>query len=100
RRWRSPTRSPPATGATVTASSTNSSARRTIAIRWTKMATLASSNPGQTRYSTGAVVLHWLIALALGFQLALGFAMPHDERGFALFQLHKSVGVTIFALTV
>src|SRR6478609_6058634 len=64
-----------------------------------KMATLSSSNP-QARYSTGAIVLHWLIALALAFQLALGFAMPHDERGFALFQLHKSVGVTILVLTV
>jgi cytochrome b561/polyisoprenoid-binding protein YceI len=64
------------------------------------MATLSSSNPAQARYSTVAIVLHWLIALALAFQLALGFAMPHDERGFALFQLHKSVGVTIFVLTL
>jgi len=63
------------------------------------MATPSSSNP-QARYSTGAIVLHWLIALALGFQLALGFAMPHDERGFALFQLHKSIGVTIFVLSL
>jgi cytochrome b561/polyisoprenoid-binding protein YceI len=54
----------------------------------------------QQRYSSGAILLHWAIALALGFQLALGFAMPHDERGFAMFQLHKSVGVTIFVLSV
>jgi cytochrome b561/polyisoprenoid-binding protein YceI len=54
----------------------------------------------QQRYSTGAVLLHWLIALALAGQLALGFAMPHDERGFALFQLHKSIGVTIFVLSL
>jgi len=54
----------------------------------------------QQRYSTVAVVLHWLIALALAFQLALGFSMPNDERGFALFQLHKSVGITILVLTV
>jgi cytochrome b561/polyisoprenoid-binding protein YceI len=64
------------------------------------MATLSSSNPAQTRYSTVAVVLHWLIALALAFQLALGFSMPKDERGFALFQLHKSIGVTILVLTL
>jgi cytochrome b561/polyisoprenoid-binding protein YceI len=63
------------------------------------MATLSSSNP-QARYSRGAIILHWLIALALGFQLALGFAMPHDERGFALFQLHKSVGITILLLSL
>jgi cytochrome b561/polyisoprenoid-binding protein YceI len=54
----------------------------------------------QQRYSTVAVLLHWAIALALGFQLALGFSMPQDERGFALFQLHKSVGVTILVLTL
>ena len=54
----------------------------------------------QQRYSTVAVLLHWTIALALGFQLALGFSMPQDERGFALFQLHKSVGVTILVLTL
>jgi cytochrome b561/polyisoprenoid-binding protein YceI len=54
----------------------------------------------QRRYSTVAIVLHWTIALALAFQLALGFAMPKDERGFALFQLHKSVGITILLLTL
>ena len=54
----------------------------------------------QHRYSTGAVLLHWAIALALAFQLALGFSMPKDERGFALFQLHKSVGITILLLTL
>jgi cytochrome b561/polyisoprenoid-binding protein YceI len=47
-----------------------------------------------------AIALHWLIAIALGFQLALGFSMPDDERGFELFQLHKSVGVTILLLTL
>src|SRR5690606_23612982 len=43
---------------------------------------------------------HWLIAFALAFQLALGFSMPGDERGFALFQLHKSVGISILLLTL
>jgi len=54
----------------------------------------------QQRYSSVAILLHWAIALALGFQLALGFSMPKDERGFALFQLHKSVGITILLLTL
>ena len=40
------------------------------------------------------------IALALAFQIAVGFSMPDDERGFTLFQLHKSVGVTILLLTL
>lgn len=53
-----------------------------------------------TRYSTGAIILHWLIALALAFEIALGFAMPPDASGFALFQLHKSIGITILALTL
>src|SRR5690606_41437572 len=54
----------------------------------------------QQRYSSIAVLLHWTIALALAFQLALGFAMPKDESGFALYQLHKSVGITILLLTL
>jgi cytochrome b561/polyisoprenoid-binding protein YceI len=54
----------------------------------------------QQRYSTVAIALHWLIALAIAFQLALGFSMPKDERGFELFQLHKSVGITILLLSL
>lgn len=54
----------------------------------------------QARYSGGAIVLHWLLALALAFQLAMGFVMPRDASGFALFQLHKSVGITILLLTL
>ena len=55
----------------------------------------------QQRYSGVAILLHWTIALALGFQLALGFAMPKGPAAnFDLFQLHKSIGVTIFVLSV
>lgn len=54
----------------------------------------------QARYSGVAIVLHWALALALAFQLALGFSMPHDARGFEMFQLHKSVGITILLLTL
>ncbi|WAT18699.1 cytochrome b/b6 domain-containing protein [Aurantiacibacter sp. MUD11] len=53
-----------------------------------------------TRYSTGAIVLHWLIALALAGEIALGFAMPKDASGFAEYQLHKSIGMTILALSL
>ncbi len=52
------------------------------------------------RYTRGSIILHWLLAYALAFELALGFAMPRGVEGFALFQLHKSVGITILALTV
>lgn len=52
------------------------------------------------QYSKGSILLHWLIAFALAGELALGFVMPHDASGFALFQLHKSIGITIMLLTV
>lgn len=71
------------------------------------MATLNSTDPyldpaaAQARYSTVAMGLHWLIALGLVFQVALGFAMPHaGPHSFAPMQLHKSVGITIFVLTL
>jgi cytochrome b561/polyisoprenoid-binding protein YceI len=54
----------------------------------------------QHRYSSVAILLHWLLALTLAFQTALGFAMPKDESGFAAYQLHKSVGIVILLLTL
>lgn len=53
-----------------------------------------------TQYSSGAIWLHWLIAFALAAEIAIGFTMPKDASGFALFQLHKSIGITILILTV
>lgn len=56
---------------------------------------------GQVRYSAGAIVLHWLLALALALQIALGFAMPHSgPYSFEPMQLHKSVGIMILLLTL
>ena len=58
-------------------------------------------DPAQARYSSGAIVLHWLLALSMAFQLALGFAMPHfGPHSFAPMQLHKSVGITILLLAL
>ena len=54
----------------------------------------------QQRYSTVAIVLHWVLALGIAFQLALGFAMPDGPAGFGEYQLHKSVGITILLLTL
>ena len=55
----------------------------------------------QVRYSTGAIILHWLLALGMAFQVALGFAMPHrGPHSFVPMQLHKSVGITILLLTL
>ncbi|MCJ8157435.1 YceI family protein [Sphingomonas sp. LaA6.9] len=54
------------------------------------------------RYHAAAITLHWLLAVALAFQLSLGWALegPNSPELFARYQLHKSVGVTILLLTV
>ena len=54
------------------------------------------------RYSLGAIVLHWLIAAALVFQIVFAESLegPSGPDVFARFQLHKSVGITILVLSV
>ena len=55
------------------------------------------------RYTTGAIVLHWLIAAMIVFQVILAWRMvdrPRTPEVFALIQLHKSVGITILVLSV
>jgi len=58
----------------------------------------------RTRYTTVAIVLHWLIAAAIIFQVIVGWRMGDGPKGspttFALFQLHKSIGFTILLLSV
>jgi len=55
----------------------------------------------QQRYNLGAIILHWLLALALAFQLSLGLGLEYLGRnGFAQYQLHKSVGIAILALSL
>ncbi len=58
-----------------------------------------------SRYTTGAIVLHWVIAVLVILQIAGGYVMDDAvEEGsalqYTLFQLHKSVGVTVLLLTV
>lgn len=56
-----------------------------------------------TRYSNSAIILHWSIAFALAFQLALGFTLEAIPRGagqFSAYQFHKSLGILILALTI
>lgn len=52
------------------------------------------------RYSTVAIVLHWLIAALVLFEVGLGLRMEaaHGSAKFVVFQLHKSVGITILLL--
>lgn len=58
--------------------------------------------PDRRLYSAGAVALHWLTAAAFAFQIGLGWRMdgPRGPETFAVFQLHKSVGITILLLTL
>jgi cytochrome b561/polyisoprenoid-binding protein YceI len=57
----------------------------------------------RNRYTPVAVLLHWFMAAAVFFQLALGWRMEDLPKGpavFALFQLHKSIGFILLALVV
>ena len=58
----------------------------------------------ETRYGTVAMLLHWLIALAIISLLIVGKYMHElpnsDPNKFALYQLHKSFGITVLVLTV
>ena len=60
------------------------------------------TNP--TRYNQVAIVIHWLTALAIVSQYALGWTMislrPPSYLHFALHQWHKSIGITILALSL
>lgn len=57
---------------------------------------------GGGRYTAVAMVLHWAIAALILFELGLGLRMEHaaGPLRFAVFQLHKSVGITILLLAL
>ncbi|CAI9120398.1 cytochrome b/b6 domain-containing protein [Acetobacteraceae bacterium LMG 32668] len=66
------------------------------------MPTPARTASGATRYSTVAIILHWLIALGILTLIAMGLVMDHlpldTMRVFQLYQLHKSIGITVMFL--
>ena len=55
--------------------------------------------PVTTRYTAVAIMLHWLVALGILVLIGLGLAMVHLPLGpltqFRLYQLHKSIGITV-----
>jgi cytochrome b561 len=55
-----------------------------------------------SRYSAVALLFHWGIALLIGVNLYVGFRMGvvSGLEKFDLFQLHKSVGVTVLLLSL
>jgi cytochrome b561 len=62
----------------------------------------ASLQPRST-YSTVAIALHWLIAIALAFQILGGWRMedmPSGPDKFEAFQIHKSMGLTVLFLSL
>ncbi|WP_447930648.1 YceI family protein [Sphingopyxis fribergensis] len=54
------------------------------------------------RYSYTAITLHWLLALLLAFQIALGQTLEgsNSPELFTRYQLHKSVGIAILLLSL
>jgi cytochrome b561 len=67
----------------------------------------AAPKPAPDRYTSVAIALHWIIALSILFMLPLGFWMHRaitnpalSQTTFAAFQLHKSLGLTILALSL
>jgi cytochrome b561 len=55
----------------------------------------------ETRYGAVAQALHWLIATLVVVMFGLGWYMtdlPLGQEKFDLYQLHKSIGITILAL--
>ena len=66
-----------------------------------------TSSPAPTRdhrYTSVALVLHWVIALAILGMIGLGWYMGDlandDPMKESLYQLHKSIGITILLLTI
>jgi cytochrome b561 len=64
------------------------------------------ASPAQ-RYTAVAIVLHWAIAIAILLMIPLGWWMgdaleaPETQaQAIAAFQLHKSVGLTVLALSI
>jgi len=61
----------------------------------------------EQRYTSVAILLHWLIALAIVLQLASGLWMADaindpEQRAFAfqVYQWHKSLGLTVLVLSL
>ena len=54
------------------------------------------------RYGRVAQGLHWAIALLIVFEIGLGWRMdgPPGATTFAVYQLHKSIGISILILTL
>ena len=66
---------------------------------------VADAGTAERRYTTVAIILHWVIAAAIAFQLIGGKWMVSAGAAatgsvFTVFQIHETVGITILALTL
>ena len=52
------------------------------------------------RYNNVARALHWMIAILILFNLFLGFAHDALPREWKVMPVHKSIGLTVLALTL
>ena len=63
------------------------------------MSPAQSNTLSGARYTSVAIFLHWIMAVGILALLVLGLTMTHVTlplmRKFQLYQLHKSIGVTI-----
>ena len=74
-----------------------------VALTYTKrMTALASTAAPSRRYSLGAMIFHWLIAIAVivNWRLAESGQEIRGEAGAALMGNHKALGITILILTI
>ncbi|MFC5497621.1 cytochrome b [Caenimonas terrae] len=61
------------------------------------------ASPAAWRYGRPAIVLHWLLAALIVLMVALGWSMmtiEHGPQGPWYFDLHRSIGLVVFALVL
>lgn len=63
-----------------------------------------ASATSRLRYTVVAIAFHWLIALGVLMLIGIGLAMTQlglaPMRQFQLYQLHKSIGITVLLLSL
>ena len=67
-----------------------------------KLSSRKTNRPLSLRYSKVAIVLHWTIALLIIGLIVFGLLMTQEwmPNRFAIYQWHKSLGITVLVLSV